>query len=330
MEFVRSCTPSWFRFGQQQDSSEFYVYFLDNLNEQLKSTTMTTTTNSTTRSLIEENFGIRLNTRIQCSKCGTTTSRTDTSFSLPLSFVTTTSSSSSPSSLNKPLSLQALVNNYFHTEQLSTENDNSYSCSACESLQNATKRIRMEREAPHYLVLTLNRFVYQTTSSSNVKIMDRLEYPEIIEIEVNDKEETSVEKYRCIAIIVHSGSSLHYGHYYSYIHNQLDDSPSGVSATAEWLLANDSQISTTTFDGLINNLDLFKNDTPYVLFYARLNIEPNSSPLVDINVARKKLVDLVDADNRAFNIERNRSLNKRHFSNQSFSNNNNNNHSASD
>ena len=140
IEFVKHCTPKWFKFGQQQDSSEFLVYFLDNLNEQLKNYPKFA-------SLIQENFGIRLNTRIKCLKCSKTTSRTDTSFSLPLSFV----------SSDQPLSLQTLVNNYFHQEQLSIENGNSYSCSSCSSLQNATKRIRIEHDAPNYLILTLNR-----------------------------------------------------------------------------------------------------------------------------------------------------------------------------
>lgn len=149
---MRNCTPNWFRFGQQQDSSEFFVYFMDNLNEQLKSISMLSAASDpptplSVSNLVNENFGIRLTTRIECSKCNTTTNRTDTSFSLPLSFV----------SSDKPLSLQTLVNNYFHTEQLSTENGNSYSCESCESLQNAIKKIFVEPEVPNYLVLTLNR-----------------------------------------------------------------------------------------------------------------------------------------------------------------------------
>ena len=35
-QFVEKCTPNWFNFGQQQDCSEYLIYLLDNLNEELK------------------------------------------------------------------------------------------------------------------------------------------------------------------------------------------------------------------------------------------------------------------------------------------------------
>lgn len=157
--------------------------------------------------------------------------------------------------------------------------------------------------------------------------MDRIDYPRVIEIDVGmGKEDASTnhrtcEKYSCIAIVIHSGSSLHYGHYYSYIHSQVEGS-------AEWLLANDSQMSSTSFDGLMANLDLFKNDTPYVLFYARL--KDFDTP--EITVSRRKLVDLVEQDNRTFEVERTRSINskKRFQVNNNNNNFNNNNHERYD
>lgn len=134
--------------------------------------------------------------------------------------------------------------------------------------------------------------------------MDRLEYPRIIEVEIGeagDDEKVHLEKYACIAIVIHSGSSLHYGHYYSYIY---DESTNGNDA--KWLLANDSQITETSFDGLIANLDLFKNDTPYVLFFSKCDDSTNDSshiPIID-----KKLLVEAENDNRAFELEKRRLL----------------------
>lgn len=42
--------------------------------------------------------------------------------------------------------IQTLVDNFFSSETLSTENDNPYSCSKCESLQSAIKQVKITRD----------------------------------------------------------------------------------------------------------------------------------------------------------------------------------------
>jgi ubiquitin C-terminal hydrolase len=82
---------------------------------------------------------------------------------------------------------------------------------------------------PDHLIFTLNRFVYKTSPTGvieSVKIMDQLEYPNEIVIDTWSIgcAMPIAEKYELISIIVHSGSSIHHGHYYSYVKN-----PSGSS-----------------------------------------------------------------------------------------------------
>ena len=191
--FVKSCTPSWFRCGQQQDSSEFLNFLLDNLDEELK---RTSGSNSGT-SLVRDSFGIQLRTECTCSNCDSKTSRIDTSFYLPLSF-----------SQTGPTSLQKLVEHFFEPEPLTSENGNSYFCSKCNSLQNATKRIKFTRDneisPPDYLLLTLNRFVYKVTNGTvegNIKIMDNVDLQPQIELNVYEDEICSNEKYVIHAIV---------------------------------------------------------------------------------------------------------------------------------
>lgn len=292
--------------------------------------------------LVQKLFGIQLRTEVECLNCRTKTNRTDISFYLPLSFASAATNDDSNASkvpttnnldhvkLKQKESLQTLIDNYFKTEQLSTENGNSYSCANCQSLQNATKKISVTQddliEAPSYLILTLNRFIYKTSSATveHLKIMDPLEYPKHIEIQTWYNDRVIVEKYACIAIVIHSGSSLHYGHYYSYIRNaalsgafgNTTSMSNGNKNKIEWLLANDSQISETSFEGLISNLDMFKNDTPYVLFYSRC-VEPRAESGL-IQISSKKMVDIVDKDNKLFEAEERGRLTRKRQNNRTF------------
>ncbi len=190
------------------------------MNEELKTLANNESLKKFTN-LVKNSFGVELTTECECLNCKTKTYRKDTCFCLPLIL---TQSTEKPT---KKESVQTLINHFFHPETLSSENDNLYSCTNCNSLQKATKNIYFTRgesqSAPDHLIFTLNRFIYKTSSTGvieNVKIMDQLEYPSEISIDTwSANKELIVEKYELISIIVHSGSSIHHGHYYSYIKN---------------------------------------------------------------------------------------------------------------
>ena len=278
-----------------------------------------------------------------CNNCGTKTKRSDVSFYLPLSF--NSQSPSTPQSTKPPKqSFQNLIDNFFSAESLSSETDNPYSCSKCESLQSASKRVYFTRDdtkdvhPPDYLIFTLNRFIYKASSgSNNIKIMDQLDYPSEIHVNTFQNDQLITERYSILSIVVHSGSSLHYGHYYSYITNSLNElSTQNDNEKLEWLLANDSQISETSFESLISNLDLFKDDTPYVLFYKRIEDKQEGNNLaeglsqqatdlnqeqeqpVGISIKNKKLTDIIQQDNQIYLLEeKNRLINKKKNKNTS-------------
>lgn len=310
--FVKHCTPTWFKCGQQQDSSEFLTFLLDNLNEQLKKF------DTNMLNLVKKSFGIQLKTQCKCSNCNTVTSRDDVSFYLPLSFsshttMTTTNQTtlstmptthaSSAEQHKKVIPLQSLISHFFEVEHLSSETGNSYFCSSCSSLQNASKQIFLMRNEeknilpPDYLIFTLNRFIYQIngTVQANLKIMDIVDYP--TRIDINTYTENNIlisETYSLLAIVVHSGSSLHYGHYYTYMVSDSNES--------NWYLANDSQITQVSYESLSSNQNLFKDDTPYLLFYARVTAT-TATDLSQIKVPSKKLIEIIEQDNKIYEVE---------------------------
>jgi uncharacterized UBP type Zn finger protein len=349
---VKHCTPSWFRWGQQQDSSEFLIFLLDNLDEQLKKF------DTKILNLVKKSFGIQLKTECKCNNCLTVTSREDVCFYLPLSFSQHSSSSKtllttlahsdtepsaapppSPEATHSPAitSLKSLINNFFEIENLSSETGNSYFCTSCNSLQNATKQLIMARDEqknilpPDYLIFTLNRFIYQANNgnvAANLKIMEQVDYPTRIEINTYDitTSRQVIESYSLLAIVVHSGSSLHYGHYYTYmVCNQIEMNGN----VDNWYLANDSHITKVSFESLSSNQNIFKDDTPYLLFYSKLthstsnttsstnvlttNITDSRTTFNEqvIRVPNTKLIEMIDQDNKNFQAEeKNRLLKK--------------------
>ena len=203
-----------------------------------------------------------------------------------------------------------MVNSFFEVEQLSAEAGNLYDCSMCGSLQKATKQILFMCDEvrsvspPEYLILTLNRFIYSFGNGSigtNIKIMDQIDYPPVIDIKTYSTNNQIVfEKYALLAIVVHSGSSLHYGHYYTYMKHFK------ANEDFEWYLANDSHLSTISFESLITNQGLFKDDTPYIVFYQRVlngNDESSRRPVtIQIN---QTLTELIEQDSKLFQLEEN-------------------------
>ena len=371
-DFVKACTPEWFQFGHQQDSSEFLIYLLDNLNEQFKyyqksaNQIQMPPPSLLLHRPIESLFGCRLSTECICFNCKTKTTRNDLSFMIPLSFPDTTSPSTATTTTsaspltttitnndisNKPLiSVQSLIDKFFQAEELNEEGNNLYSCNKCNSLQNAHKTHKFLRtnpsvgesatatatQLPEYIIFTLNRFQYETNRTTNEiqqrKIMTKLDYNQTISINTYNESDLEcecaiVESYLLIAVVVHSGSSLHHGHYYSYINelNEIDNgnndidtlfanrssssSTSPVPPTAtnntNWLLINDEQITRITNETFLNNQNIFKNDTPYVLFYRRLNTSPrspstSSATTNQIDVKNKRLIDQITIDNSKY------------------------------
>jgi ubiquitin carboxyl-terminal hydrolase 35/38 len=308
-QFVEKCTPNWFNFGHQQDCSEYLIYLLDNLNEELKRLKSSESKNDDHQSstLLEKLFNFKLSTECICFNCKTKTVRNDDlNYILPLSFPPTQQQQT-----NEAIDLQLLIDNYFKSEELNEKENNLYSCNNCKSLQTAHKTIKLvgenEYSLPVYQILTLNRFQYERVEETvanevkHVKMMQQLNYNQIIRLNAFkpslNLNESETVFYRLISICIHSGTSLHHGHYYSYIIDHDDN-----QSQKPWLLANDEQLSLITYENLIQNLNKFKTDTPYLLVYEKIsNLVTFNEPSIGINennILNKTIVDLIGNDNK--------------------------------
>ncbi|CAF0929586.1 unnamed protein product, partial [Didymodactylos carnosus] len=119
------------------------------------------------------------------------------------------------SNVDISLNLQYAFDYYFQKEEL--KEDNQYRCVKCRSLQDA-ERFTVLLNAPEYLVLSLNRFEYDKTTNVFRKIFTKMSYPKILNVQYQplSEQSSSSAKYCLVCIIVHTGYTLHGGHYYCY------------------------------------------------------------------------------------------------------------------
>uniref|UniRef100_A0A6I8SDB7 Ubiquitin-specific peptidase 38 n=1 Tax=Xenopus tropicalis TaxID=8364 RepID=A0A6I8SDB7_XENTR len=137
------------------------------------------------------------------------------------------------------------------------------------------------------------------------------------------------------SVVVHSGTSSESGHYYSYArnvtsterclyaekscysHGQLVERETGSSVmthkdtqcndiSKEWFLFNDSRVTFTSFQSVLNITSRFPKDTAYVLIYRKHNfgnlncIQPSSANGLWVNgepPLQKELMDAITKDN---------------------------------
>jgi len=99
------------------------------------------------------------------------------------------------------------------------EGDNKYDAGTY-GLQDAKKGTKFQKFPP-VLYLQLMRFQYDPLMDMNVKINDRYEFPETLDLNEFIENPTDNEKFSLFAVLVHSGDN-HGGHYVAYISPKLD------------------------------------------------------------------------------------------------------------
>lgn len=154
---------------------------------------------------------------------------------------------------------------YISVESL--EGENKYDAGKY-GLQEAQKGVFFE-SFPPVLHLHLMRFQYDPQTDSNIKINDKYEFYENIDLsDFLEKPEKTPSKYTLHAVLVHSGDN-HGGHYVVFINPKLD---------GKWCKFDDEVVSRCTKKDAINNNfggnnseDLtFRHSTnAYMLVYVR-------------------------------------------------------------
>mmetsp|Transcript_18165 Transcript_18165/g.59352 ORF Transcript_18165/g.59352 Transcript_18165/m.59352 type:complete len:1097 (+) Transcript_18165:86-3376(+) len=117
--------------------------------------------------------------------------------------------------------LYASFDKYVEPEYL--KDDNQYRAEG-HGLQDAKKGI-IFKSFPPVLHLHLKRFEYDFTKDTIVKVNDRFEFPEVLDLDQNqylsvDADPNVRNKYLLHSVLVHSGG-VHGGHYYAFIRPDL-------------------------------------------------------------------------------------------------------------
>lgn len=158
----------------------------------------------------------------------------------------------------KQVSLSSLLKNLKMPEMIECR------CSSCGGKENKLfKQVSDVYLLPQYLIITLGRFQGATNGSKNSwwgqKIKTRVRFPTdrldmsaYFDIAPNQDHPL----YNLVAVSNHKGSSLHGGHYFSYVRASINSST--------WILLNDTLIKTVHKNSIITN-------QAYMLFYERVS-----------------------------------------------------------
>ncbi|CAF2403652.1 unnamed protein product [Rotaria sp. Silwood2] len=201
-----------FRFGRQEDASEFLICLIDKIIEAcLRSSQpperLRPSSGSSyeqlchSQTFLHDLFGLVLRSRVICSRCRYTS---DT-FEVQYTWIV---------GVRNHSDLRQSLQQFVCRETLSGEN--LYRCIKCKQLVPAIKRYTLHK-ASKILLINLKRFEFGKNSH---KLSHLVRYPEYLNVKPYMSEEHSNDQslnYRLYAVLVHVGSSMHSGHYYSYV-----------------------------------------------------------------------------------------------------------------
>lgn len=221
---------------------------------------------SVSSTIVQRSFGGRAATVSRCGQCGTKSERADNFRELQLSF---------PAKCDNQ-SVQTLLDYYLQPEKLCE--DNQYHCDTCHGLTDG-ERVTIVVEPPPRLVLTLKHFRYDPASQQRTKLLQRVKLDAVVHLG---------EQYELYAAVVHCGSSVDSGHYYTFARDGEN-----------WFKFNDCAVIQTSTEELCG---LTPPETPYILFYSRHDqVDPENLPRPSLSAKLEAALVRDDAD---FNTER--------------------------
>jgi len=201
-----------FKIGRQEDASEFLICLIDKIvdaclrssqpPERLRPSSGTSYEQLChSQTIFHDLFGLVLRSRVVCSRCR----HTSDTFEVQYTWIV---------GVRNHTDVRQSLQQFVCRETLSGEN--LYRCIKCKQLVQANKRYTLHK-ASKILLINLKRFEFGKNSH---KLSHLVRYPEYLNVTSYMSEENSNDQslnYRLYAVLVHVGSSMHSGHYFSYV-----------------------------------------------------------------------------------------------------------------
>lgn len=270
----------------QHDVQELCRVLLDNMESKMKGTCVEGT--------IPKLFEGKMISFIRCKHVDCSSSRNEPFYDIQLN-------------IKGKRTINESFKDYVEVETL--DGDNKYDAGDL-GMQAAEKGITFEHFPP-VLHLHLLRFQYDPITDTNVKINDRFEFPEILNLDefLKDREPTPA-LYTLHAVLVHSGDN-HGGHYVVFINPKGD---------GKWCKFDDDVVSRCTkqeaidhnFGGNDDDIGVKHCTNAYMLVYIRDSELQNVLQNVDESDIPAQLVERIQEENRQ-EAQRRRERNEAHL-----------------
>uniref|UniRef100_A0A8C5GZ11 Ubiquitin carboxyl-terminal hydrolase n=1 Tax=Gouania willdenowi TaxID=441366 RepID=A0A8C5GZ11_GOUWI len=229
-----------FQSGNQEDAHEFLRYTVEAMQQScLPAIKLDRQTQATT--LIHQVFGGYLRSRVKCLNCQAVSDTFDPFLDVTLD-------------IQKASTVSEALEQFVKAEQLGGEN--AYKCSKCEHMVTATKRFTVHKST-NVLTVSLKRF----DDFTGGKISKHVKYSEYLDLRpFMSKTQGKPRIYSLYAVLVHSGHSDRYGHYFCYV----------KASDNQWYRMNDTKVSKSDISAVLKH-------QAYVLFYNKQEAPLTSS-----------------------------------------------------
>ena len=206
-----------FKLGRQGDASEFLICLIDKIVEaclrsfqppqRLRPSSGTSYEQLChSQTFLHDLFALVLRSRVICTRCH---HKSDT-FEVQYTWIV---------GVRNHFNVQQSLQQFVTPEKLFGEN--LYRCTTCTKMVPAVKQYTLHK-ASKILLINLKRFEFGKNSH---KLSHLVAYPEHLNVSPYMSKENSHDQplnYRLYAVLVHVGSSMHSGHYYSYVRSPND------------------------------------------------------------------------------------------------------------
>eukprot|EP00828_Plagiopyla_frontata_P012078 TRINITY_DN16808_c0_g1_i1.p2 TRINITY_DN16808_c0_g1~~TRINITY_DN16808_c0_g1_i1.p2 ORF type:complete len:328 (+),score=41.37 TRINITY_DN16808_c0_g1_i1:646-1629(+) len=247
---LKKVCPEPFRSSHiEQDASEFGKFFLEALEAQIKHI-------DHLKNLVQNCFFGSIKSKIICPKCSHISENNEIISDITVSF-------QQQELVQDPNYLQSYNLLQFLSQSSIQENiyDSSFKCSSCDTQSSSFSKITQISKLPPYLIININRFLFNAQQQIREKLMNQVIVNEQFHIkqvfptlEIEETDQSGI--YYLYAVIIHVGTRIDHGHYYSFLRESNQD---------DWYQLNDTKVKKL---GQLDLNNLSKYDTPYVLFCA--------------------------------------------------------------